>query len=152
MLGGTLDAVHSNTSSTGIQTLNDPWTSASHTVLDLGDDIFTRGRPHPMIDHRLRNDRIVAEAQDPHTGVILFDVVLGHGSHEDPATAMAPALSSVPDRDSGGPVMLGFVCGTTDDPQGFARQRDAMADLGVLLADNNAQAVRTAAAILEGAK
>jgi len=152
MLGGTLDAVHSNTSSTGIQTLNDPWTSVGHTVLDLGDDLFTRGRPHPMIDHRLRNDRIAAEAQDPDTAVILFDVVLGHGSHEDPVAAMAPALSSVPGRDTGGPVLLGFVCGTGGDPQGLARQRDAMADLGVLLADNNAQAVRTAAAILEGAK
>ena len=55
-------------------------------------------------------------------------------------------------RDAGGPVLLGFVCGTEGDPQGLARQRDAMAELGVLLAANNAQAVRTAAAILEGAQ
>ncbi|MDA0787789.1 MAG: hypothetical protein O3B37_16035, partial [Proteobacteria bacterium] len=60
------------------------------------------------------------------------------------------ALSAVPAHKNGGPVLLGFVCGTAGDPQGFARQRDAMAGLGVLLADNNAQAVRTAAAILEG--
>ena len=152
MLGGTLDAVYSNTSSTGIQTLTDPWTSTAHTVLDLGDDLFTRGRPHPMIDHRLRNDRIVAEAQDPDTAVILFDVVLGHGSHEDPVAAMAPALSAVPGQKDGGPVLLGFVCGTGGDPQGLTRQREAMADLGVLVADNNAQAVRTAAAILESAQ
>lgn len=152
MLGGTLDGVHSNTHSAGIQTLNDPWTSAAHTVLDLGDDLFTRGRPHPMIDHRLRNDRILSEAEDPDTAVILFDVVLGHGSHEDPGAAMAPTLSAVPSQKNGGPVLLGFVCGTGGDPQGLARQREAMADLGVLLADNNAQAVRTAAAILEGAQ
>lgn len=150
MLAGILDGVHSNTSSAGVQTLNDSWTSAAHTVLDLGDDLFTRGRPHPMIDHRLRNDRIVAEAEDPDTAVILFDVVLGHGSHEDPVAAMAPALSAVPRLENGGPVLLGFVCGTGGDPQGLSRQRDAMADLGVLLANNNAQAVRTAAAILEG--
>ena len=104
-----------------------------------------------MIDHRLRNDRIVAEAQDPATGVILFDVMLGHGSHEDPVAAMVPALSEVTARDAGGPVLLGFVCGTQGDPQGLDRQRAALADLGVLLAANNAQAVRTAAAILEGA-
>ncbi|MEP4380530.1 MAG: acyl-CoA synthetase FdrA [Alphaproteobacteria bacterium] len=152
MLGTTLDGVHSNTSSVGIQTLNDPWTSAGHTILDLGDDLFTRGRPHPMIDHRLRNDRIMAEGEDPGTGVILFDIVLGHGAHEDPVAAMAPALSAVPKHDDGGPVLLGFVCGTDSDPQGLARQRDAMVDLGVRLADNNAQAVRTAAAILEGTK
>tara|TARA_R110002110_G_scaffold260260_3_gene475996 strand:+ start:20938 stop:22458 length:1521 start_codon:yes stop_codon:yes gene_type:complete len=151
MLGETLDGVHSNTSSASTQTLNDPWTSAANTVLDLGDDLFTRGRPHPMIDHRLRNDRIVAEAQDPATGVILFDVMLGHGSHEDPVAAMVPALSEVTARDAGGPVLLGFVCGTQGDPQGLDRQRAALADLGVLLAANNAQAVRTAAAILEGA-
>jgi len=152
MLGGALDGVHSNTSSANTQTLNDPWTSTAHTVLDLGDDLFTRGRPHPMIDHRLRNDRIMAEAENPDTAVILFDVVLGHGSHEDPVAAMTPALSAVPGHANGGPVLLGFVCGTEGDPQGLARQRAAMADLGVLLADNNAQAVRTAAAILEGAQ
>lgn len=152
MLAGRLDGVHSNTSSAGIQTLNDPWTSAGHTVLDLGDDLFTRGRPHPMIDHRLRNDRILAEAENPDTAVILFDVVLGHGAHEDPVTAMTPALSAVPDLNAGGPVLLGFVCGTGGDPQGLTRQRDALAGLGVLVADNNAQAVRTAAAILEGAR
>lgn len=152
MLGGRLEDVHSNTFSAGIHALNDPWTSASHTVLDLGDDLFTRGRPHPMIDHRLRNERIVTEAQNADTAVILFDVVLGHGAHEDPLSAMAPALSSVPDSKAGGPVLLGFVCGTDGDPQGLARQRDAMADLGVVVADNNAQAVRTAAAILEGAR
>ena len=152
MLGETLDGVHSNTSSASTQTLNDPWTSAANTVLDLGDDLFTRGRPHPMIDHRLRNERIIAEGQDPSTGVILFDVVLGHGSHEDPMAAMAPALSDIPAHDAGGPVLLGFVCGTEGDPQGLARQRAAMTDLGVLLAENNAQAVRTAAAILGDAQ
>jgi FdrA protein len=152
MLAGTLEDVHSNTSSAGTQTLNDPWTSTGHTVLDLGDDLFTRGRPHPMIDHRLRNDRIMAEAEDPETAVILFDVVLGHGAHEDPVAAMAPALSAVTAQKNGGPVLLGFVCGTASDPQGFARQRDGLADLGVRLADNNAQAVRTAAAILEDAQ
>ena len=52
--------------------------------MDLGDDVFTRGRPHPMIDHRLRNERIVREAGDPEMAVILLDVVLGFGSHPDP--------------------------------------------------------------------
>ena len=66
--------------------------------------------------------------------------------------AMAPALSDIPAHDAGGPVLLGFVCGTEGDPQGLARQRAAMTDLGVLLAENNAQAVRTAAAILGDAQ
>ena len=84
--------------------------------------------------------------------MILFDVVLGHGAHEDPVATMAPALSAVPRPNDGGPVLLGFVCGTDGDPQGLARQRAALSDRGVLLADNNAQAVRTAAAILGAAQ
>ena len=72
--------------------LDDPWTSREHTVIDLGDDVFTRGRPHPMIDHRLRNERIMTEAADPEVAVILFDAVLGYGAHVDPAGIMAPVL------------------------------------------------------------
>ena len=102
-----------------------------------------------MIDHRLRNDRLIAEAENPETAVILFDVVLGHGAHEDPVAAMAPALTEIRDRHNGnGPVLLGFVCGTDGDPQGIARQKAKITELGVTLADNNAQAVRTARAIL----
>lgn len=150
MLGGRFDGVHSNTSYASTQTLNDPWSSSGHTILDLGDDLFTRGRPHPMIDHRLRNERLLAEAADRETAVILFDVVLGHGAHEDPLTAMTPSLSEIRDRHGDdGPVMLGFVCGTDADPQGLARQKAGLAELGVLLADNNAQAVRTAGTLLE---
>src|SRR5262249_57326903 len=64
-----------------------------HAVVDLGDDEFTVGRPHPMIDFRLRNERIVAAAKDPATAVVLLDVVLGYGAHPDPAAALAPALA-----------------------------------------------------------
>ncbi|MBS27378.1 MAG: hypothetical protein CL566_00390 [Alphaproteobacteria bacterium] len=153
MLGGRFDGVHSNTSYDTTQTLNDPWSSAGHTVLDLGDDVFTRGRPHPMIDHRLRNERLLAEAADPETAVILFDVVLGHGSHEDPVAAMAPSLAQIrEEHGDDGPVLLGFVCGTQADPQGLARQKKGLADLGVVLAENNAQAVRTAGGMLEGSQ
>ena len=66
-----------------------PWKSREHTLVDLGDDDFTRGRPHPMIDHRLRNERLLAEAADPQVAVILLDVVLGYGAHPDPAAEMA---------------------------------------------------------------
>ena len=63
-------------------------TSQGHTLIDLGDDVFTRGRPHPMIDHRLRNERLLQEAADPEVAVILFDVVLGYGAHPDPAAEL----------------------------------------------------------------
>jgi hypothetical protein len=66
---------------------------AKHAVVDLGGDEFTIGRPHPMIDFRLRNERIVAAAKEPATAVILLDVVLGYGAHPDPAAALAPAIA-----------------------------------------------------------
>ena len=72
--------------------LDNVWKSRANTLIDLGDDVFTRGRPHPMIDHRLRNERIGNEAQDPQTAVILLDVVLGYGAHADPASEIAPVI------------------------------------------------------------
>ena len=56
-----------------------------HTFVDLGDDRYTRGRPHPMIEPEIRNAHVAAAAADPAVGVILLDVVLGYGAHADPA-------------------------------------------------------------------
>jgi len=152
LLGGRLDPMRSNTSFPATSLVNDPWHSEGHTVLDLGDDMFTRGRPHPMIDHRLRNERLVQEAADPETAVVLIDVVLGCGAHEDPTAAMAPALAEARQQNGGSaPALVGFVCGTEADPQGLSRQKAALSEAGVLLADSNAQAVRLAAAIVEAA-
>jgi succinyl-CoA synthetase alpha subunit len=127
--------------------LDDLWAARGHTVIDLGDDVFTRGRPHPMIDHRLRNERLVREAADPDVAVILFDVVLGYGSHPDPAQEMAAALREAR-RKAPDLVLLGFVCGTEQDPQGLARQEARLREEGVVLADCNAAAARLAAAML----
>jgi hypothetical protein len=105
--------------------LGESWQAGGHSLVDLGDDVYTRGRPHPMIDHRLRNERIVREAKDPAVAVILLDVVLGHGAHPDPAAEMTPALArragESPRR------VVGSVCGTGTDPQGLARQEAALA-------------------------
>ena len=125
----------------------DPWKSREHTLIDLGDDVFTRGRPHPMIDHRLRNERLLAEAADPRVAVILFDVVLGYGSHPDPAAEMIPALAKARKKNRS-VVFVGSVCGTDQDPQGLARQEAALRGAGVLLAESNARAVMLAANII----
>ncbi len=127
----------------------DPWKSREHTLIDLGDDVFTRGRPHPMIDHRLRNERLLVEAADPQVAVILFDVVLGYGSHPDPAAEMIPALLGARKKNRS-VVFVGSVCGTDEDPQGLARQEAALREAGVLLAESNARAVMLAAAIVKG--
>jgi len=124
---------------------------AGFNTVDLGDDEFTRGRPHPMIDFRLRNERMVAAAEDPTTGVILLDVVLGYGAHPDPSGALRPALDqavAVARRARRGLAIVASVCGTAADPQGLARQEEALAAAGVLLASSNAQAARLAAALV----
>ena len=72
--------------------MTDPMKSQGHAVVDLGDDLFTRGKPHPMIEPEPRNARIVQEAQDPETAVVLLDLVLGLGAHEDPAGEAAKAI------------------------------------------------------------
>jgi len=131
--------------------LKDNKTGAGFTAVDLGDDEFTRGRPHPMIDFRLRNERIAAAAEDPTTGVILLDVVLGYGAHPDPAGALRPAIDqafSAARRARRGLAIVAAVCGTAADPQDLARQEEGLAAAGVLLAPSNAQAARLAASLL----
>src|SRR5918992_2856177 len=63
-----------------------------HTVVDLGEDVFTVGRPHPMIDGTLRRDWVLKVAQDPSTAIILLDIVLGYGAHPDPVGELLPAV------------------------------------------------------------
>lgn len=122
-----------------------------HTTVDLGDDEFTVGRPHPMIDFRLRNERILAAAGDPATAVILLDVVLGYGAHPDPAGALVPAIEAATKaaaKRRRGLAFVASICGTPDDPQGLERQETRLAAAGVLLAPSNAQAARLAASLV----
>jgi hypothetical protein len=151
LLGEALSPVFSNTPVGNTARLDDVWKSKANTVIDLGDDLFTRGRPHPMIDHRLRNDRMLAEAADPETAVILLDVVLGYGSHANPAGEVAVAIGKALARaaKAGRKVaFVGFVCGTEGDPQGIAIQEKTLRDAGMILLPSNAQAVRLAARIV----
>jgi succinyl-CoA synthetase alpha subunit len=139
--------VHSNSSVGRSLPLKDIWKSEGHTLIDLGDDVFTRGRPHPMIDYRLRTERIVQEARDPEMAVLLLDVVLGFGSNLDPAAELVPALKqarSIAEKQLRGFVCVGHVCGTAGDPQVLSRQEEALKSVGMFLAESNAQAVRLA--------
>jgi len=150
LLGEALGRVWSNAPVNAADRIDDVWRSRGHTVIDLGDDVFTRGRPHPMIDHRLRNERLVAEADDPEVAVVLFDVVLGYGAHPDPAGEMVPAIKAAQARAAKRKrriAFVGFVCGTAADPQNLAGQEAALRKAGVLLAASNAAAVRLAARI-----
>ncbi len=108
-------------------------------------------RPHPMIDHRLRNERILREAADSEVAVILLDVILGYGSHIDPACEMIPVIDSarkIAAKGSRELVFVGSVCGTSSDPQGLSGQESALRNAGIILTESNAQAVRLAAKIV----
>ena len=124
-----------------------------HSVLDMGDDRYTVGRPHPMIAFRSRCEALVRTATDPEVGVVLLDVILGYGAHPDPAAELAPALLEAQkiardaDRKLSCVVAL---CGSPDDPQGLEQQQHALTDSGALVVHSNALAARIASAISRG--
>ena len=145
LLTETLGPVFSSTPLDPDCALADPWRSHAHTVIDLGDDHFTRGRAHPMIDNTLRAERIVKEASDPEVAVVLLDLVLGFGAHMDPAGEIGSAVEAArASAEAAGRdiVFVGSVCGTAADPQGLLRQEARLREAGVILAESNAQAVR----------
>ena len=125
-----------------------------HEILDLGDDEYTVGRPHPMIDPRLRNEHLRAAGADPSTAVVLLDVVLGYGAHADPAGELVGAIQGARDtaRNEGRVfAVVASVCGTPGDPQGSATQEARLAAAGVIVAASNARAARIAARIADAA-
>ncbi len=147
-----LGPVASNISADPERRLTDELTADGHVLLDLGEDEHTRGRPHPMIDQRLRLERIAAEAADPDTRVLLLDVVLGHGAHADPAAELAPAIRAARERARAEERMLHVIvslCGTGSDPQGRDRQAAALVDAGAYVTVSNADAARAAVTAME---
>ncbi|HEX9839385.1 MAG TPA: acyl-CoA synthetase FdrA, partial [Anaerolineales bacterium] len=153
LLSEKLGTVYSNTPIKKEHKLEDVWKSKEHTAIDLGDDLFTQGRPHPMIDFRLRNERILQEAEDSETAVILLDVVLGYGSNMDPAGELIPTIQEAQKTAAmagRNVILVGSVCGTEGDPQNLSRQEAMLRGVDVILTDSNAQAARLAAVIVSG--
>ena len=127
-------------------------TGPGHRVVDLGEDAFTVGRPHPMLDGRTRREWIEREARDPSLAILLLDVVLGFGAHPDPAGELLPAISAARAvaRSAGrGLVVIASVCGTDGDPQDRGHQKARLEAGGVIVMPSNAQAARLAALVAE---
>lgn len=124
-----------------------------HLIIDFGDDEMTQGRAHPMIDPSLRMERIAAEGADPSCGVLLLDLVLGHGAHPDPADDLADAIrgARITAHESGRalPIVVSLT-GTAADPQGYARTAQTLAGAGASVFLSNAAAARHAVAALSG--
>jgi FdrA protein len=120
-----------------------------HVFVDFGEDEFTRGRPHPMIDQGLRLERIAAEARRPGERVLLLDVVLGHAADPDPAALLAPAIAEAIGVGDDLAVVVSL-CGTAGDPQGRDRQVAALVAAGASVHLSNAAAARKAVELLGG--
>ena len=117
--------------------------SEGHVLLDLGEDEFTVGKPHPMIDPTTRNQRLLQEAADEKTAVILMDFELGYGSHEDPVGVSLPFIE---EAQANNPTLaiVAYVCGTETDPQGLESAESRLRKAGVAVANSNVEAVRLA--------
>lgn len=119
--------------------------AGAHVLLDLGAEEYTLGRPHPMIDPSGRLELLRAVREEPDVAVVLMDVVLGHGAHEDPAGQLAPVCEEL--TAGGGPVVVAYVLGTEADPQVYSRQRAVLEQAGCLVPETNARGAYAAAAL-----
>jgi len=128
--------------------LNDPSLSQGHCALDLGEEEFTIGRPHPMIDNELRLQRMATEADDPQTAIILFDVVLGYGAHPDPSAELSEGIKKI-QSEHPNILWISSITGTEEDPQSLSKTADDLQKADVIVCSSNAQAARLAAALIE---
>lgn len=134
-----LTPIYSNIPLRPEQKLEDSMVSQAHTILDLGEDEFTQGRLHPMIDNDLRLRRLRQEAADPAVGFILLDVVLGEGAHPDPAAELAPAIAEIKaEKDI---EIMAVVLGTDEDPQDVDEQIEKLRQAGAEIVREVSQAV-----------
>ncbi len=126
--------------------------SVGHTAVDLGEDEFTVGRLHPMLDPTLRNRRILHESQDPATAIIFLDIVLGYGVHPDPAGAAVEAVREAQARlkeERREVLFIASVCGTEGDPQNAKAQEEKLREAGVIVLESTAAATQLAGYILD---
>ena len=138
-------AVYSNAPLDQRYRLADPDHSVEHSLVDMGDDRYTVGKPHPMIDSTLRRQRILAEGRDPQVAVLLLDFVLGYNASMDPAGELREAIIAAKQAAharGGSLTVVASICGTDGDPQGLALQVRMLQESGAIVFHSNAQAAR----------
>jgi FdrA protein len=141
ILGRMIGDVYSNAPLDSKLKLTNSYQSVKDSIVDLGEEEFTVGRAHPMIDPTIRKMRLVEEAQDPEVAVMIMDFMLGYGSHSDPAGAMLSAVSEakrIAEKDGRVLPILAHVCGTEQDPQPLSEQVAKLRNAGLEVFPTNA--------------
>jgi FdrA protein len=146
--------VHSNSPLDPKYRLEHPDRSIGNTIVDMGDDFYMVGKPHPMIDGTMRKRRILAESQDPQMAVLYLDFILGYNASMDPAGELVEAIQEAKRaaRQRGGALtVLASICGTEIDPQDLKLQEKLLREAGVLVYRSNALAAAACCRLLEKA-
>ena len=106
-----------------------------------------------MIDNSLRVERIADEAADPSCAVLMLDVVLGYGSHGNPASVLAPAVERARARaaaDGRDLAVVVSLVGSQSDPQDRDATAQALVAAGASVHLSNSAATRAAVDLIEG--
>ena len=140
VLDGVIRHLYSNAPLGDSQKLKNAWKPEKNSVVDLGEDEFTVGRAHPMIDYTLRNKMILDEAAKPETAVVLIDVVLGYGANLDPAAELVPVVKQAAKK----VFVVAGINGTIGDPQNRAQVVEALREAGAHVQLTNAAACKLA--------
>jgi len=136
-------AIHSNTPLDEQYKLANPDHSLEHTLVDMGDDYYTLGRPHPMIDGTMRRQRIRAESRDPQVAILLLDFILGYNASMDPVGELLDAILEArraASQRGGALTVVASICGTDGDPQELGLQTKMLQEAGVIVFRSNAEA------------
>ncbi|MCA9926490.1 MAG: acyl-CoA synthetase FdrA, partial [Anaerolineales bacterium] len=136
--GAVLNPIYTNIPIRADQALTNLTQSQANTILDMGEDAFTQGRLHPMMDNDLRIRRMKQEIADPDVGFIVLDVVLGEGAHPNPAAELAPVIAKA---DHAGKKVIAIVVGTDQDPQDLNGQIEQLAAAGATVFSETSEAV-----------
>jgi len=123
-----------------------------HEIIDLGDDVYTNGRAHPMIDPTFRVEKVKEAAHDAETAIILLDNVIGYGAHEDMAGIFAPVVAEAKEeaaKQGKAFIAIASVTGTANDPQVYQDQVDKLEEAGVIVLESNAEATKLSADLVK---
>jgi succinyl-CoA synthetase alpha subunit len=131
--------IYSNTPIDKEYNLTNPWESFRHTVVDLGEDIFTRGKPHPMIDFTFRKERMLQESKDKEVAVIMFDIVLGWGANKNPVEELEQTIIKSKKLSLNEILFCSVIVGTDEDVQNYSYVEKKLKKLGVITFNSNVE-------------